>query len=462
MPAPHTDASATPTTAPADLGDPPGTPPGRPRVVVLGGGFGGLSAVKALVRSKAEVDVTLVDRSTSHVFQPLLYQCATGVLSAGSITRSLRSEFADEQDVRTLLGEAEDLDPAARTVTVARPDGSRFEIGYDHLVIATGTQQSYFGHPEYAALAPGLKTLDDVQDIRRRIFQAFEMAETLDTPEQRAPWLTFVVAGGGPTGVEISGQIREMATITLADEFRTVDPREARVVLVDGGEEVLRSFGPSLGAKAHRALDRLGVEMVLGAHVTDVRADGVTLSSKDGSVSHVAARTVLWTAGQEATPFARAAARALGAGTDRAGRVRVEPDLTVPGHPEVFVIGDLIDLAKLPGLAEVAMQGGRHAARSIAAAVAGEPTGKPFRYLDLGSAAYVARGEAVIAIGRVRLSGPLAWVGWGAIHIAFLTGFSNRASTMVGWFLSIVGNRRRQRATLAGDLSAAPQPYLRA
>lgn len=450
------------TTTPADLGDPPGTPPGRPRVVVLGGGFGGLATVKALVRSKAEVDVTLVDRSTSHVFQPLLYQCATGVLSPGSITRSLRSEFADDEAVRTLLGEAEDLDPDARTVTVARTDGTRFEIGYDHLVIATGTQQSYFGHPEYAALAPGLKTLDDVQDIRRRIFQAFEMAETLTSPAERVPWLTFVVAGGGPTGVEISGQIREMATITLADEFRTIDPAEARVVLVDGGEQVLRSFGPSLGAKAHRALDRLGVEMVLGAHVTDVAAQGVTVSSKDGSTTHVPARTVVWTAGQEATAFARAAAKALGAGTDRAGRITVLPDLTVAGHPEVFVIGDLIDLAKLPGLAEVALQGGRHAARSIAAAVAGRPGSRPFRYVDLGTAAYVARGEAVLAVGPVRLSGPVAWVGWGVIHIAFLTGFTNRASTLIGWFFAIAGNRRRQRATLAGDLSAAPQPYLRA
>lgn len=446
-------ASAEPATTPTEQPSP------RPRVVVLGGGFGGLAAVKALVRSKADVEVVLVDRSTSHVFQPLLYQCATGVLSEGSITRPLRSEFADDPDVRTLLGEAEDLDPAARCVSVARPDGTRFELGYDHLVIATGTQQSYFGHPEYASLAPGLKTLDDVQDIRRRIFLAFEMAESLDTPEQRAPWLTFVVAGGGPTGVEISGQIREMATITLADEFRTIHPDEARVVLVDGGEQVLRPFGPSLGAKAHAALDRLGVEMVLGTHVTDVNEKGVVLSAKDGSVTHVPARTVLWTAGQEATPFARAAAKALGAGTDRAGRISVEPDLTVPGHPEIFVIGDLIDLAKLPGLAEVAMQGGRHAARSIAAAVAGERTGKPFRYLDLGSAAYVSRGQAVIAIGPVRLSGFLAWVGWGAIHIAFLTGFTNRASTMVGWFFSIVGNRRRQRATLSGDLSAAPQPY---
>lgn len=448
-------ASAEPTTTPVEPPSP------RPRVVVLGGGFGGLGAVKALVRSGAEVDITLIDRTTSHVFQPLLYQCATGVLSAGSITRSLRSEFAHDAQVSTLLGEAEDLDPVARTLSVARPDGTRFEVGYDHLVIATGTQQSYFGHPEYAPLAPGVKTLDDVQEIRRRLFQAFEMAETLTTPAEREPWLTFVVAGGGPTGVEVSGQIREMATLTLADEFRTIHPDEARVIVVDGGEQVLKTFGPRLGAKAHRALERLGVEMVLGAHVTDVSEKGVTISAKDGTVTHVAARTVLWTAGQEATPFARAAAKALGAGTDRAGRIKVEPDLTVPGHPEVFVIGDLIDLAGLPGLAEVAMQGGRHAAHAIASAVAGERARKPFRYVDLGSAAYVSRGQAVIAVGPVHLSGFLAWVGWGAIHIAFLTGFSNRASTLAGWFVSIAGNRRRQRSTLSGDVSAAPQPYQR-
>lgn len=450
------------TTTAEQATSPTEQPSPRPRVVVLGGGFGGLGTVKALVRSGAEVDITLVDRTTSHVFQPLLYQCATGVLSAGAITRSLRSEFAHDAHVSTLLGEAQDLDPASRTVGVARPDGTRFEVGYDHLVIATGTQQSYFGHPEYAPLAPGVKTLDDAQEIRRRLFQTFEVAETLATPAEREPWLTFVVAGGGPTGVEISGQIREMATITLADEFRTIHPDEARVLLVDGGAQVLKSFGPRLGAKAHRALERLGVEMVLGAHVTHVSKEGVTISGKDGSVTQVAARTVLWTAGQEATPFARAAARALGAGTDRAGRITVLPDLTVPGHPEVFVIGDLIDLARLPGLAEVAMQGGRHAARSIAAAVAGKPTGKPFRYVDLGSAAYVSRGQAVIAVGPVRLSGSLAWVGWGAIHIAFLTGFTNRASTMAGWFFSIAGNRRRQRSTLGADVSAAPQPYPRA
>ncbi len=432
------------------------------RVVVVGGGFGGMSAVRHLASSPVadRLEITLLDRSTTHVFQPLLYQCATGVLSTGSITRPLRAEFADDASVRTLLGEAHAVDAQARTITAARSDGTTFDLGYDQLVVATGTQQAYFGHPEYRRLAPGMKTIDDAAEIRRRVFSAFEMAETLPTAEERAPWLTFVVTGGGPTGVELAGQIRELATHTLNREFRTIDSAEARVVLVHGGNAVLEQFGPSLARKATAALEHLGVELVLGAHVTGVTEEGVEVTAKDGPVSHHAARTVLWTAGQEATPFARTLAQALGAQTDHGGRLKVRDDLTVEGHRDVFVIGDLIDLRDLPGLAEVAMQGGRHVARSITATVEGRSTDRTrFRYRDLGSAAYIARGQAVVSAGPLRLSGRLGWVAWGFIHIAFLTGFSNRASTLAVWFLSIAGARRTQRALLSADVEAAPQPY---
>lgn len=429
-----------------------------PRVVIVGGGFGGLFAARRLVRTRA--DVTVLDRSTSHVFQPLLYQCATGVLSEGQISRPLREQLAGHENVRTLLGEAHDVDPEARTLTVRRPDGSEFDLGWDYLVVATGMQQSYFGHPEFARHAPGMKTLDDAQAVRRRLYGAFEVAETLATAQERAEWLTFAVTGGGPTGVELAGQIREMATETLAREFHTIDPAEARVILIDGGDQVLRAFGPRLGARARRTLEQLGVELVMGVHVTGVDAHGITVTGKDGTESHHRVRTVLWTAGVEATPFARALATRLGASTDRAGRIAVEADLTVPGHPDVFVVGDLIDLDHLPGVAEVAMQGGVHAAGNIRRSLAGRtPARTPFRYRDLGSAAYISAGHAVVKAGPLQLSGRLGWLGWGLIHIAFLTGFTNRASTLVSWFTTIARGHRSQRAILFADPASAPQPY---
>ena len=376
---------------------------GRTRVLVIGGGFGGLFCARRL--GGVDVDVTLLDRSACHVFQPLLYQCATGTLSVGQISRSLREELARHRNVTTLLGDAIELDADARRVTARRPDDTTFTVDYDVLVVAAGMQQSYFGHDEYAQWAPGMKSLDDALSIRRRLFGAFEIAETLPPGPERTGWLTFVVAGGGPTGVELAGQIREMATRTLANEFHSIAPEEARVLLFDGGDRLVKSFAPDLAGKAAKVLEKLGVELHMGVHVTDVRREGVTISPKAGGPDEeYAARTVLWTAGVEAVPFARRVAEVLGASADRSGRIAVNADLTVPGHPEVFVIGDLVGRDDLPGVAENAMQGGLHAAACIRHDLAGKPR-HPYRYRDLGSAAYISRGHALLQAGPVRLTG---------------------------------------------------------
>ena len=422
----------------------------RTKVLIIGGGFGGLFCARRLGR--ADVDVTLLDKSAGHLFQPLLYQCATGMLSIGHISRPLREEMARHRNVTVLLGEAVDLDPGARRVTVRRPDGSTFPIGYDVLVVAAGMQQSYFGNEHFAQWAPGMKTLDDALCIRQRLFAAFEIAETLPPGPDRDAWLTFAVSGGGPTGVELAGQIREVATRTLAHEFHSIDPEDARVLLFDGGDRVLKSFAPSLSAKATETLTSLGVQLHLGVHVTDVDGDGVTVTPKGGgAVQRYRARTVLWTAGVEAVPFAHHVAAALGASADRCGRIAVEPDLSVPGHPEVFVIGDLVGRDGLPGVAENAMQGGLHAAACIRADLIGRPR-RPYRYRDLGSAAYISRGNALLQVGPIRLAGLAGWLAWGLIHIAVLTGVSNRVSTVATWLATIARASRYHRAfMLEGD-----------
>ncbi len=429
----------------------------RTRVVIVGGGFGGLFCARRLRR--AAVDVTLLDRTASHLFQPLLYQCATGKLSIGHISRSLREELRRYRNVTTLLGEATDLDPASRSLRVLRPDDTTFTLDYDVLVVAAGMRQSYLGNERFAQWAPGMKTLDDALTIRQRLFTAFEIAETLPAGADRDAWLTFAVAGGGPTGVELAGQIREMATRTLSNEFHSIQPQDARVLLFDGGATILKSFAPDLAANATRTLKRLGVEMHMGVHVTDVQQDGVTITPKaDGAAEHYATRTVLWTAGVEAVPFARHVAEVLGAQADRAGRIAVEPDLSVPGHPEVFVIGDLAGRDDLPGVAENAMQGGLHVAACIRNDLAGQPR-KPFRYRDLGSAAYISRGNAVLQVGRIRLTGFLGWLAWGFIHIAFLTGVSNRMSTLATWFASIARRGRYHRAFMLGSEGTPESRY---
>lgn len=428
---------------------------GRTQVLVIGGGFGGLFCARRLGR--LDVDVTLLDRAAGHLFQPLLYQCATGTLSIGHISRPLREELARFKNVKPLLGEAVRLDPERRQVTCLRPDETTFVLDYDVLVLAAGMRQSYMGHERFAEWAPGMKTLDDALSIRQRVFTAFEIAETLPPGPERDAWLTFAVAGGGPTGVELAGQIREMATRTLANEFHSIEPEEARVLLFDGGERVLKSFAPDLAERAAASLRALGVELRMGVHVTDVRRAGVTVTPKNGDpAEEYAARTVLWTAGVEAVPFARHVAEALGATTDRAGRIEVEPDLTVPGHPEVFVVGDLVGRDKLPGVAENAMQGGLHVARCIRRDLAGKPR-RRYRYRDLGSAAYIRRGDALLQVSRLRVSGFAGWLAWGFIHIAFLTGMRNRVSTVITWMATIARASRYHRAFMLGDATKLEQ-----
>nr|WP_231988750.1 NAD(P)/FAD-dependent oxidoreductase [Mycobacterium sp. 1274761.0] len=426
-------------------------------MLIIGGGFGGLFCARRLGR--VDVDVTLLDRAACHVFQPLLYQCATGTLSIGQISRSLREELAQHRNVKTLLGEAIRLDADHRRVTARRPDESTFELEYDYLVIAAGMRQSYFGNEEFAVWAPGMKTLDDALSIRRRIFAAFEVAESLPPGPERNEWLTFAVTGAGPTGVELAGQIRELATRALANEFHSIRPEDARVLLFDGGDRVLKAFSPELAQRAQRTLEDLGVELHFGVHVTDVRRDGVTVTPKRGGDAEVyPTRTVLWTAGVEAVPFARHAAEMLDGNTDRSGRIAVNPDLTVPGHPEVFVVGDLAGREGLPGVAENAMQGGLHAAACIRRDVTGAKR-KDYRYRDLGSAAYISRGHALLQAGPVNLSGLLGWLGWGFIHIAFLTGVRNRFSTVATWLATIARANRGDRAFILGGSGHPEEPY---
>jgi NADH:ubiquinone reductase (H+-translocating) len=430
---------------------------GRPRVLIIGGGFGGLFCARRLGR--VDVDVTLLDRAACHVFQPLLYQCATGTLSIGQISRSLREELSRHRNVKTLLGEAIRLDPDARRVTARRPDESKFDVEYDYLVIAAGMRQSYFGNEEFATWAPGMKTLDDALSIRRRVFAAFEIAETLPPGPERDQWLTFAVTGAGPTGVELAGQIRELATRSLAHEFHSIEPEDARVLLFDGGDRVLKSFAPALSEQASRILEDLGVELHFGVHVSDVRRDGITVSPKgEGESKEYATRTVLWTAGVEAVHFAKHAAEVLGADTDRSGRISVNADLSVAGHPETFVIGDLAGRDGLPGVAENAMQGGWHVAACIRRDIGGSRR-KDFRYRDLGSAAYISRGHAVLQAGPVKLAGTVGWLGWGFIHIAFLTGVRNRFSTVATWMATIARANRSDRSFILGGSGHPEEPY---
>ncbi|NMH96227.1 NAD(P)/FAD-dependent oxidoreductase [Pseudonocardia acidicola] len=416
----------------------------RPRVVIVGGGFAGLFAARALRRSP--VEVTLVDRAEHHLFVPLLYQCATGILSEGQIAAPLRDVLKRHRNTEYLLAEVVDLDPPRRCVVAERPGGELVELPYDYVVLAAGVRQSYFGHDEFAAWAPGLKTLADALDVRARVFGAFERAESATDSAERRRWLTFALVGAGPTGVELAGQIRELADRTLRAEFRRIRPEDARVLLFDGGRAPLVAFGPDLSAKAAQALTALGVELHLGSVVTHVDQEGLLVRGPSGVTTEYPAATVLWTAGVEAPPLAAAVAKATGACRDRAGRIRVGADLTVPGHPEILVAGDLMSRTGLPGVAEVAMQAGHYAGRRIRQQVAGRRAARAFHYVDLGSAAYIARGRAVVSAGRLHLSGPVAWVVWLFVHIAFLTGFRNRLGAVLTWSLAFTRGIRRERA----------------
>ena len=439
-----------------DEGAEAGASRARHRVVIVGGGFGGLFATKAL--AMAPVDVTLIDRHNYHLFQPLLYQVSTGILSEGQIGPALREVTRNTRNCRVELAEVTGFDLDARTVTAIDPVGKRMEIPYDSLIVAAGGRTSYFGHDEFQFFAPGMKTIDDALELRRRIFGAFELAEMEEDPEERRRWLTFVVVGAGPTGCELAGQIRELAERSLRHNFRTIDPTSAKVLLIDGGKEPLASFGGNLSGKGRKELEHMGVELRMGLRATNVDFDGLDVQNPDGS-ERIDAHTVIWAAGVAASPLAKQLADASGAESDRAGRVAVLPDCTVPGHREVFAIGDMMSLDHLPGVAEVAMQQGLFAGRTIRRRLQGDDRVTAFKYVDLGSMATIGRFRAVVEFKGIRLSGFAGWVMWLAVHLVFLTGFRNRLGALFRWTGALLGRHREERAFTVRRASTGDDSY---
>jgi NADH dehydrogenase FAD-containing subunit len=405
-----------------------------PHVVVLGAGFAGLTAVQSLAKTPCRI--TLIDRRNYHLFQPLLYQVATAALSPADIATPIRSILRHQRNVSVLMARVDGVDRAARKVMFGGKS-----VGYDYLIVATGARHGYFGHDHWEASAPGLKKIDDATLIRRRLLLAFEQAETSDDAEERRARLNFVVVGGGPTGVEMAGAIAELAKQALADDFRAIDPKQARVILVEGGPRLLPAFPPALSAEAQRALERLGVEIVLSHPVTECAGWGVAVGER-----RIPARTVIWAAGVTASP----AARWLAAERDRLGRVIVGPDLSLPGSPEIFAVGDTASVAlpgggTVPGLAPAAKQMGAHAARVIQTRIAGDDPGPPFRYRHRGSLATIGRAAAVAELGRVRLHGRLAWLLWGLVHVGFLNSYRSRLLVALQWLWAYVTYQRGAR-----------------
>ncbi len=415
-----------------------------PHVVIVGAGFGGLAAARAL--SRAPVRVTVVDRRNHHLFQPLLYQVATAALSPGDIAYPIRAILRRQRNATVLLADAAAVDTTSHEVVLT--DG---RIAYDFLILASGARHAYFGHEEWEARAPGLKSLEDALEIRRRILLAFERAERETDPDRRRALVTFVLVGGGPTGAELAGAIGEISRHVLASDFRSIDPREARILLVEAGPRILPSFPPELSAGAAAALEKLGVEIRTGAPVTAIGPESVEIAGK-----RLPAATVLWAAGVAASPLARS----LGVPLDKAGRVLVEPDLMVPGHPELFVIGDLAAFLHqtgkpLPGVAPVAIQQGRHAARNVERAVRGAPS-LPFRYRDPGNLAVLGRDAAIAELGRIRLTGFPAWLFWCFVHILNLIGFRNRFIVMFEWAWAYFSYQRGARL-ITGPIEEHPE-----
>ncbi|QIK68187.1 NAD(P)/FAD-dependent oxidoreductase [Nocardioides sp. HDW12B] len=412
------------------------------QVVVIGSGFGGLFGTKALRR--ADVEVTMIAKTTHHLFQPLLYQVATGILSQGEIAPPTREILADQRNARVILGEVSRIDMERRVVT-SQVLGRVTETPYDSLIVAAGAGQSYFGNDHFAEHAPGMKSIDDALELRGRIFGAFELAELAETEEEIERLLTFVVVGAGPTGVEMAGQIAELAHRTLRKDFRSINTRAAKVILLDAAGQVLPPFGAKLGEKTRQSLEKRGVTVRLGEMVTDLDEYGIVVKRKDGSSERIEAVTKVWAAGVQASPLAKTLAEQSGAPLDRAGRIGVNPDLTLPGHPEVFVVGDMISLDNLPGVAQVAIQGAKYAAKEIKGRVEGSPPQKPFKYFDKGSMATISRFSAVALVGKIRITGFIAWLMWLAVHLVYLTGFKNRLSALGHWFVSFLGSGRSER-----------------
>jgi NADH:ubiquinone reductase (H+-translocating) len=428
------------TTSPARATDNPTT--GRPRVVIVGSGFGGLFAAQAL--RKAPVDITLIGKTSHHLFQPLLYQVATGILSEGEIAPATREILRRQDNARVVLGDVTDIDLSARTVT-STVLGRTMVHPYDELIVAAGAGQSYFGNDRFAEFAPGMKSVDDALELRGRIFGAFELAELTTDQDELDRLMTFVVVGAGPTGVEMAGQIAELAHRTLRRDFRNIDPTTARIILLDAAPAVLPSFGEKLGARARRQLNEIGVEVQLGAMVTDMDADGLEVKDADGQVRRIHAATKIWAAGVQASPLGRRLGEQSGAEVDRAGRVSVQPDLTLQGHPEVHVVGDMMSLDKLPGVAQVAIQGGRYTAEAIRRRLAGRSPQGPFKYRDKGSMATISRFSAVADIGKLEFGGIVAWFLWLVVHLFYIVGFKSRITTVLHWAVSFLGRGRSQR-----------------
>jgi len=415
---------------------------GTHKVVIIGSGFAGLFAARRL--KLAPVEVTLIDRTNHHLFQPLLYQVATGILSEGEIAPATREVLRRSRNTGVQMALVTGIDPV-RKVVAATQGVRMFEIPYDSLIVAAGVDTSYYGHDEFDEWAPGMKTIDDALELRGRIFGAFEMAEQEPDDETRAEWMTFVVVGGGPTGVEMAGQISELSRRALHRNFRRIDPADTRVLLFEGGDRVLASFGDRLSGYTEKALGKMGIEIHTGALVTGMDEHAVEVRFDDGRTERVRARTKVWAAGMEAAPIGRVLAEATGTGVDKVGRLKVLADCTVPGHPEIFVVGDLMALDDLPGMAEVAMQSGIHAAQQIKRGLDGGDPSRPFRYRDLGMLATISRFRAVAKIGRVSVGGFIGWLLWLVVHLAFLTGFKNRLGTLARWAVSFIGTGRAER-----------------
>jgi NADH:ubiquinone reductase (H+-translocating) len=444
----------------------PSKTPRRHRVVVIGSGFGGLEAAKRLKR--ADVDITLISKTTSHLFQPLLYQVATGILSEGEIAPTTRLVLRKQKNVQVLLGEIEAIDLTAKTVT-SKLMAMETVIEFDSLIVAAGAQQSYFGNDQFATFAPGMKTIDDALELRGRILGAFEAAEVCTNHAERERRLTFVVVGGGPTGVELAGQIAELAERTLAGAFRTIKPNECRVILVEGAGALMPPMGPKLGAQAYRRLEKMGVEIQLDSLVTDVDYMGVTVKHKEHGEQRIECACKVWSAGVQASPLgAMIAEQSDGTQTDRAGRVVVEPDLSVKGHPHVFVVGDLMSVPGVPGMAQGALQGAKYATKLIKNELAGrdDPAARaPFKYFDKGSMATISRFSAVAKVGKLEFGGFIAWLAWLVLHLVYLVGFKNRFTTLITWFITFLSHSRGQMAItsqmiyarLAMDMLASQQ-----
>jgi NADH dehydrogenase len=420
-------------------------PKRRRRVVIIGSGFGGLNAAKKLKR--ADVDIKLIARTTHHLFQPLLYQVATGILSEGEIAPATRVVLRRQRNVQVLLGDVTRIDLAKQCVVSELLDHT-YETPYDSLIVAAGAGQSYFGNDHFAEFAPGMKSIDDALELRGRILGAFESAERSNDPERRAKLLTFTVVGAGPTGVEMAGQISELAESTLKGAFRHIDSTKARVILLDAAPAVLPPFGLKLGQRAAARLQKMGVEIQLGATVTDVDRDGITVKDSDGTTRRIESACKVWSAGVSASPLGSDLAEQSAVELDRSGRVKVLPDLSIPGHPNVFVIGDMAAVEGVPGVAQGAIQGAKYATKAIKAELAGaDPSQRePFEYFDKGSMATVSRFSAVAKIGPLEFSGLIAWLAWLVLHLFYLVGFKTKVSTLLSWTMTFLSTGRGQLA----------------